>query len=167
MSQQGCQNLFVKLWQKYSSTHLASGLECLLASKELGSKGMKTTFQHQMGFSFAHIGFNSEQLLVQIGKNSVLLCYGVQKIRFMDSFCPTMFKRFVLWIRFVLQCSKDGKKVFQWSHRPNAMPELICQDPVEVFLNPPGRFTRMCISLMKERFQTLDGFQLCPTMLLF
>ena len=43
------------------------------------------------------------------------------------------------------------------------MPELIGQTPVEVFLNPSGKFTPMHRSLMKERFPTLDGFQLCPT----
>jgi hypothetical protein len=47
------------------------------------------------------------------------------------------------------------------------MSELICQTPVEVFLNPSGKFTRMhIISLMKERFPSLDGFQLCPTVAL-
>jgi hypothetical protein len=33
--------------------------------------------------------------------------YPVQKICFMDSFCPTVFKRFFSWISFVLLCSKD------------------------------------------------------------
>jgi hypothetical protein len=52
------------------------------------------------------------------------------------------------------------------TRRPNGIPELICQTPVEVFLNPSGKFTRMRISFMKERFPTLDGFQLCPTVAL-
>jgi hypothetical protein len=33
--------------------------------------------------------------------------YGVQKICFVDSFCLTVFKRFVSWIRFVGLFSKD------------------------------------------------------------
>jgi len=33
--------------------------------------------------------------------------YGVQKICFVDWFCPTVFKRFVLWIQFVGLFSKD------------------------------------------------------------
>jgi hypothetical protein len=36
-----------------------------------------------------------------------VLYYGIQKICFADSFCTTVFKRFVSWIRFVLPCSKD------------------------------------------------------------
>jgi hypothetical protein len=37
-----------------------------------------------------------------------VLYYGVQKIRFVDSFCTTVFKRFVSWIRFVRpKISKD------------------------------------------------------------
>jgi hypothetical protein len=32
------------------------------------------------------------------------------------------------------------------------MPELICQTPVEAFLNPSDNDTRMCLSLNKERW---------------
>ncbi len=35
-----------------------------------------------------------------------------QKIRFVDSFRTTVFKRFVLWIRFVVRCSKDSFRGF-------------------------------------------------------
>jgi hypothetical protein len=38
--------------------------------------------------------------------------YSVQKIRFVDSFGTTVFKRFVSWIRFVLRCSKDSVRGF-------------------------------------------------------
>ncbi len=55
--------------------------------------------------SFA-FGFTNPQVF----KRFVLwICYilRVIKIQFADLFCPTVFKRFVSWIYFILLCSKD------------------------------------------------------------
>jgi hypothetical protein len=48
-------------------------------------------------------------LICQFSKD--LICrfdspYAVQKIHFVDLFCPTVLKRFVLWIGFVTRFSK-------------------------------------------------------------
>ena len=43
------------------------------------------------------------------GTSGLANTYGVQKICFVDSFCTTVFKRFVSWIRFVRpKISKDS-----------------------------------------------------------
>ncbi len=55
--------------------------------------------------------------------------YSVQKVCFMDWFRPTVFKRFVSWIRFVLLCSKDlFREIFFQNYS-------ICID-LEGFLQP-------------------------------
>jgi hypothetical protein len=50
-------------------------------------------------------------LICQFSKDLIrvfILSYGAQKIHFVDLFCPTVLKRFVSWICFVTQFSKDS-----------------------------------------------------------
>ncbi len=71
-------------------------------------------------------------LICQFSKDSIcgfILSYGAQKICFVDSFHPTVLKRFVSWIHFVIQFSKDltnptnpHKSLVLWARRISLNP---------------------------------------------